>query len=876
MTLAPGTKLGPYEILSPLGAGGMGEVWKAKDARLDRLVAIKVLPEHLATHPEALARFEREAKAVAALNHPNIMALHDLGNQDGVVYEVMELLEGESLRARIAQGPLPPRKAVDLAIQMAHGLAAAHEKGVIHRDLKPENLWITKDGRLKILDFGLAKQVAKSGPASGANSLLPTEAFAGEPLHHTEEGMILGTVGYMSPEQVRGETVDARSDLFSFGVVLFEMLTGRKAFARGSAMDTMAAILKEDPPDLEQTSRPISAGLQRILHRCLEKEPAHRFHDAEDLAFALSNLGVSADSSASLATPFTPSHRRTTLFWGGAVGLALAAALGAGWAMRGRAGSTPTFRKLTFGRGAIDGGRFVPGSKDIAYSARWQGAPSRVFLLREGGMESRALEAEGAFLLGVSAQGGAAVLTGPCLDHGVLRGSVAVQSLAGGGSRAVLDECYAAEFSADGASLCLVTRGPGGTYLLQWPPGETVHSSKHMLRNPRIREGKVAFFEEGDQSLTDGLLRVVAKGSPVRTVAPVKGFTALAWGPDGKELWFSTTDGSESTFLAATLSGRTRTLLRHAGRLELMDVDRGGRCLAIASSHQRQTFGRAPGATKDTDLTWLDAQVPMALSPDGTRLLMTRYGDWQMADAANLYLVPMAGGPGVTLGAGSVDAHLSRDGRWVATFERNAKGENGLRLLPTGAGTSRWLALGRELQETDGVWFHPDGVSVYLSDSLRSNFARLVLDSGALRSEAISPRISSYSRQEVLSPDGRSFLVQPLEGPPAVDGAGDSLAILREGDAQGTPVKGNLRGEAATGWAEDSRSVYLWNRNILPAQVIRWDTATGQRRPVLQINPPDPSGIMGVQILKITPTGHAYAYGVVRKLSDLYLIEGLR
>jgi hypothetical protein len=397
-----------------------------------------------------------------------------------------------------------------------------------------------------------------------------------------------------------------------------------------------------------------------------------------------------------------------------------------------------------------------------------------------------------------------------------------------------------------------------------------------MLRNPRIREGKVAFFEEGDQSLTDGQLRVVAKGSPARTVAPVKGFTALAWGPDGKELWFSTTDGSESTFSAASLSGRTRTLLRHAGRLELMDVDRGGRCLAIASSHQRQTFGRAPGATKDTDLTWLDAQVPMALSPDGSRLLMTRYGDWQMADGANLYLLPMAGGPGVTLGTGYVDAQLSRDGRWVATFERNAKGENGLRLLPTGAGTSRWLPLGRDLQETDGVWFHPDGASAYVSDSQRSNLARLRLDSGAPQAGAVSPRVSSYSRQEVLSPDGRSFLLQPLDELHAANEAGDPLAILREGDAKGALVKGNLRGEAAAGWAEDSRSVYLWNRNVLPAQVVRWDTATGQRRPFLQINPPDPSGIMGVQILKVTPTGHAYAYGIVRKLSDLYLVEGLK
>jgi len=242
MTLAPGTKLGPYEILSPLGSGGMGEVWKAKDARLDRFVAIKVLPQHLVANADALARFEREAKAVAALNHPNITALHDIGREDSTVYAVMELLEGESLRGRLAQGPLPPRRAVEFGAQMAQGLAAAHEKGLIHRDLKPENLWLTKDGRLKILDFGLAKQLPASG--SGAGSLMPTEAMAAGGVH-TEEGMILGTVGYMSPEQVRGEAVDARSDLFSFGAVLFEMLSGKRAFARNSASRALAAIPRD-------------------------------------------------------------------------------------------------------------------------------------------------------------------------------------------------------------------------------------------------------------------------------------------------------------------------------------------------------------------------------------------------------------------------------------------------------------------------------------------------------------------------------------------------------------------------------------------------------------------------------------------------------
>jgi Tol biopolymer transport system component len=302
MTLTPGTRLGPYEILAPIGAGGMGEVYKAKDTRLDRFVAIKVLPEHLAKHPESLARFEREAKAVAALNHAHITALFDIGRERETVYAVMELLEGQTLRAKLEDGPLSPRLATELAIQMAQGLAAAHGKGVVHRDLKPANLWITSDGRLKILDFGLAKQLTLAGPGSG--SFLPTEIAAAGP--QTEKGMILGTMGYMSPEQVRGEAVDARSDLFSFGVVLFEMLTGKRAFGRDTAADTMAAILKEDPPALHEASNPPPIPLRKVVEHCLEKLPARRFQNAEDLAFALGNLSDASGATISHAAQPAP------------------------------------------------------------------------------------------------------------------------------------------------------------------------------------------------------------------------------------------------------------------------------------------------------------------------------------------------------------------------------------------------------------------------------------------------------------------------------------------------------------------------------------------------------------------------------------------
>ncbi|HTO88608.1 MAG TPA: protein kinase [Thermoanaerobaculia bacterium] len=289
MTLSAGTRLGLYEILSPLGAGGMGEVYRARDKKLDRDVAVKVLPQAVTADPDALARFEREAKAVAALSHPNILSIFDFGTHEGTAYAVTELLEGETLRGKLDSGPIPQKQAVDYALQVARGLSAAHEKGIVHRDLKPENLFVTRDGRVKILDFGLAKKV------EAVNAEEQTSAPTGS--GHTEPGTVMGTMGYMSPEQVRGLPVDHRSDLFSLGTILYEMLSGRKAFKRDTASDTIAAILKEDPPELTHSGRNISPALDHMIRHCLEKDRGRRFQSARDIEFALEQT-----SSPSLAT----------------------------------------------------------------------------------------------------------------------------------------------------------------------------------------------------------------------------------------------------------------------------------------------------------------------------------------------------------------------------------------------------------------------------------------------------------------------------------------------------------------------------------------------------------------------------------------------
>src|ERR1700758_2066576 len=291
MNLTSGAKLGPYEIVNLLGAGGMGEVYRARDSRLKREVAIKVLPKAFSQDAERLRRFEQEALATAALNHPNILAVFDIGTNEGSPYVVSELLEGETLRERLRGGSLAVRKALDYALQIAHGLAAAHEKGIIHRDLKPENLFLTKDGRVKILDFGLAKLTQ---PESSGHAALPTLT------HATELGTVMGTAGYMSPEQVRGAAVDPRSDIFSFGVILYEMLAGKRAFHRDTPADTMSAILKEDLPELSETNRNVSPALERILQHCLEKNPEQRFHSARDVAFDLDSVSNQSGTASRL------------------------------------------------------------------------------------------------------------------------------------------------------------------------------------------------------------------------------------------------------------------------------------------------------------------------------------------------------------------------------------------------------------------------------------------------------------------------------------------------------------------------------------------------------------------------------------------------
>jgi len=389
--LVAGSTLGPYKIIAPIGSGGMGEVYRARDTRLSRDVALKVIHAEVAREPERIKRFEQEARAAGALSHPNICAIYDLGTFEGSPFVVMELLEGESLRAKLEAGPVPVRKALDYIAQAARGLAVAHEKGIVHRDLKPENLFVTKDGRLKVLDFGLAKRDVAAGDGSETSS--PTAA------RPTEPGAVLGTVGYMSPEQVRGQAADARSDLFSLGTVLYEMLSGQRAFARETSAETMTAILREEPPDLATTVEGLPPSLARIVGHCLEKRPEERFQSARDLAFDLSSLSDSQVRHERVAET-TPKRRfrphaitAALVLLGALLGLAGGRlSKGAGAPSTAKA-TTASFVQLTDQPGVEQDPSLSPDGKSVVYAAQ-PGGNLDVFLLRVGGRNPQNLTAD--------------------------------------------------------------------------------------------------------------------------------------------------------------------------------------------------------------------------------------------------------------------------------------------------------------------------------------------------------------------------------------------------------------------------------------------------------------------------------------------------
>lgn len=881
--LQPGSSLGPYEIVSPLGSGGMGEVFRARDPRLGRDVAIKVLPDAIAGDPVRLHRFEEEARATSALNHSNIVTIYEIGREGEQRFLVMELVEGETLRARLESGPLPPREAVRIAAQVAGGLAAAHGKGIVHRDLKPANIVVTPGGIAKILDFGLARR-------SVLTPVRPGDTHAVRKLV-TEPGLVVGTAEYMSPEQVRGDTVDSRSDLFSFGTLLYEMLTGRMPFRKGSPADTMAAILTEEPPDLSQLVPALPLALERIVRRCLEKNPERRFHSAEDLAFALEGIPWSSSSARTstqrsvpestgtppgladppeqlVAPPVSGRRFRSPIVAALLASLAVAIAF-AFWAGRRSAPHTePTFRRLTFSRGAIRSARFSPDGRTVVYGAAWNGEPIRLFTTQSESPESRRLELSDGDILAISSRGEMAISLGRrflTLHLGV--GTLARAPLAGQAPREVLERVQEADWAPDGDGLCVV-RDVNGRNRLEFPVGKVLYETNGWLSHPRVSPAgdEVALIEHPLRWDDQGAVIIVSRSAEKRVVSKTwQSAGGLAWGPGGREVWFTAAPaGAGRELHAATVGGAERVVLRVSGNVTLQDIHRSGRVLLSDDKWRRRLFFRGAGATRETELTWLDWSYPRGVSADFSKLLFDEAGDGGGREYA-VYLRPTGGGPAVHLGRGNGLA-LSPDGRWALTATVSTPAQ--LVLVPTGPGEPRQLAGGSIDHRVAS--FLPDGKRILFGGSEPPKGQRLfiqALDGGPPAPVTSEGTTFADGVTVPVSPDGRSILVSGPDG---------SISIVPIDGGPARPLASLLGGDAAIGWGADSRSLFVVRPGELPAQVSRLDLDTGRRTPWREILPADPAGTAAINPILIRPDGSAYVYGTPQILSDLYVVDGLR
>jgi hypothetical protein len=867
LSLTSGSRLGPYEILAPLGAGGMGEVFRARDSRLGREVALKVLPEALALDRERLARFEQEARAASALNHPNIVTIHDIGREGETAFIAMELVDGKTLRELEASGPLPVRRILNVAAQVAEGLAKAHAVGIVHRDLKPENVMVSRDGFVKILDFGLAKLVE---PESGGASAMPTLARP-----ETHPGTVMGTVAYMSPEQASGEPLDFRSDQFSLGSMLYEMTTGQKAFQKKTAAETMSAIIRDEPEPVAKLRPDLPLPVRWMLERCLAKDREERYASTRDLARDLasvrdhiSEVSSGAEAMLGAAAKARPRRRLAPV----AIGLALiSAGLLAGWALTRRlspgAPTAPSFHRLTFRKGQLGNARFASDGQTIVYGAQWDGEwKMSLYQTRVGSPESGRFDfgMDGADILAVSGGNELAILMGrPAATETLGR-----VPMSGGTPREVLEGVrYAgADFSPDGKDLA-VAHAVGGKVRLEFPIGKVLVPDG--VDSPRFSpDGQtIAFLESGGGRRSLSVVDRLGKTKKVVSTGWASISGVPGWMPDGREIWITASEagpGDPEALWAVDLSGRRRLVMRVPGALELDDISREGRVLIAHHTVARGVRGASEGEPEERELSWLDASFVADLSADGRTVLLTEMGEGAGGRPV-VYLRGTDGSPAVKIGPGFAMA-LSPDGKWVLAYNRPAGGKAAsLALLPTGPGQAHTLDGGGLADFGWGAWL-PDGKSVVFSAETPDGSSHLYVQAvQGGQPRPIGPESARLQRwTSPVSPDGKHVVALQ---------AGRMILVPTDGGGEARAVAGLTPPDnRAAQWTSDSRALYVYGTGERPIRVWLLDLGTDQKRLWKEFKKEYPQGYS----FRVTPDGKTWVIGGHRILSELYLVDGLR
>jgi Tol biopolymer transport system component len=857
MAFAAGTRLGPYEIVAKLGEGGMGEVYRARDTRLQREVALKTLPASFGSDADRRARFEREAQAIAALSHPNILAIHDFGTTTDappISYIVTELLQGSTLRDRISEGPLPVRKAIDVAIQLARGLAAAHGRGIVHRDLKPENVFLLDDGQVKILDFGLARPGASAGHASETA------------LAVTDPGTVMGTVGYMAPEQVRGQAVDARADLFSLGTVFYEMIAGRPAFKRDTAADTMSAILNQDPPDLAATRTDFPPALDRILRHSLEKNVNERFQTARDVGFALEALsGTQVSASGAAAVPPSARSRAWLPMALGAMALAAAGIGGYAIGHRGSSASDVAYERKTFEPLFIANARFMPDGA-IAYSAARTGTTPELFVLRPDTVVPQSLGLKDVQLLSVSSKGELAVLTDAQYRHHRVFSGTLARLTVGSAPRPWLEHVTEADWSPDGSTVAVVReleQNDGNQ--LEYPVGTKVYETKGYVSDPRVSPDgrRVAFVDHKFPSDDRGTIAVIDANKNVTTLTPEYwGVEGLAWTPDGSTLIYAAAEAVRPNGMepfAVDASGRTPPQMKmHVMDNVFVQDVRNGEWLLSSVDTQSAMHVRLPGDSAERNLSWLDHSSVSSLSADGRTLIFTDE-NWSAGTSYAVGLRTTDGAPAVRLGPGAAGP-LSPDGKWVAVASLAL---DQMFFYPTGPGDAKKLDIKPSLYGIFG-WF-PDNSSVLICGGAAGAKSRCYRQ--AIAGGTMTPVTPEGASGALIAPDGHIFAGSSAEEAFVYDPTGATPPVR---------IKGLTPSDKPIAVGSDSHSLIVSTRETVPSRIERVDILTGARTLVTQVAPPDQTGLTRFSIDAVIADGKGYAYTTTMDRGTLFVVTGAK